>query len=416
MKRFHLRESEPMVLALSDVEAEALRRLGKALKGKQASWLAPSAHESERSAISCVQVATGGWRVDVSNCVGVVRVGDTQIEVEPKIPLDHLVFLMRAGIAAPRSTLDGSPGASTSTYLWDLVAEWYVNAAEQLLRRGLLKDYRSTIDEVQSIQGSPQPLETAQLFYRGVLGAVCEFDEFDEDSPLNRVVAAAARAVASSPLLGLDLRRRALRVHSRFDHVSDLLPGDLLVQVDRRSHYYGPPLNLAKHVLASIGRLPTSGEHLAWSFLIPTPNMVESGLRALLALHLAHRKVRKEALSLGGSQMTVNPDLVFDDDLVVGDIKYKTEIVEWSRSDLNQTVAFATAFRASAGVVIAFGDEYSVSLPTPVFGDLPVKFVRWCASASITPEAASLALASTIEDWLEVTERARRSLSKFRCI
>lgn len=103
--------------------------------------------------------------------------------------------------------------------------------------------------------------------------------------------------------------------------------------------------------------------------------------------------------------MTVNPDLVIDDDLVVGDIKYKTNIDEWSRPDLYQTVAFATAYRAAAGIVIGFGNEDSAPLPTPVFGDLPVRFVRWCAAESVTPEAAAASLAAMVDEWLVEAEQ-----------
>ncbi len=259
-------------------------------------------------------------------------------------------------------------------------------------------------DQVETLQGSPLPLETAQLFYRGVLGTVCEFDEFDENSPLNRVVAAAARAAASTPLLARDLRRRARRIYLRFERVTELQAEDMLVEVDRRSHYYMDSLSLAKDLLAAIGRLPTSGAHLAWSFLIPTPRMVEAGVRQVLSEHLPHRTIENKSLGLPGSTMSVNPDLVLDDGLIVGDIKYKTNISEWSRSDLYQTVAFATAYNAAAGVVVAFGDENSVPVPTPIFGGLPVRLLRWSTSPSVTPEAAAVSLAGGVDAWIKEVE------------
>ena len=93
--------------------------------------------------------------------------------------------------------------------LWDLVAAWFIDAAERLLRLGLIKDYREVNDVLPIARGRIRPIETARLYNSGRVALHCDFDEFDHDNALNRVVKAAALAVAGSKMLKPDLRRRS---------------------------------------------------------------------------------------------------------------------------------------------------------------------------------------------------------------
>src|SRR5205814_9710564 len=122
---------------------------------------------------------------------------------------------------------------------------------------------------------------------------------------------------------------------------------------DRRSGHYADALTLAKHVLHGQGRLFEHGVAPAWTFLIPTPRMVEDGLRNILAERLAPVwDVRKRGHQLQGSTLTFNPDFLFQDGLAVADVKYKLLGSHWTRPDLYEVLAFATAFKSTSCAVI----------------------------------------------------------------
>lgn len=107
-----------------------------------------------------------------------------------------------------------------------------------------------------------------------------------------------------------------------------------------------PAIALGRNLLRWTGRSLAEGGAAAWTFLIRTPEMVEAGVRSVLAERLGPGTVRKEGRQLVGSTLTFNPDLVFGGPAVaVGDVKYKLAGGDWDRSDLYQVVAFATAFR-----------------------------------------------------------------------
>jgi hypothetical protein len=397
------KDSEPV--DLSSLEVEALTRMGRRL-ASQTSWWGENEGESsgrETSAIKCVRAGDGRWRVRVDNAVGVVRVGNVQIVVEPKIPLSHLLYLMAEAGSLPRLDEERASLAADQS-LWALVAAWFTASAESLLRRGLIRDYQETRQDLSLIRGRVQPPRTATNFYVGRVAFDCEFDEFDIDTPLNRIVLAAARAVASSVLLASDVRRRAMSIAVRMDEgVQDLAAGDLRAAFDRRTAHYAEVIPLARHVLRSRGRTLAGGEELGWSFLIPTPALVEEGIRNVLNRGLTPKYwVKKRGRQLEGSTLTFNPDLVFGPSAAVGDVKYKLTSTTWNRADLYEVIAFGVAFRAERTCLVTFnqssGDRRFSDLRV---GDIRVSHLVWDADLARSPIDSADALVASARSWLQ---------------
>ena len=100
---------------------------------------------------------------------------------------------------------------------------------------------------------------------------------------------------------------------------------------------------------------------------------------------------------LGGlRQRSVNPDLVFDRDLAVGDVKYRLSVGSIPTAYLYQVASFATAFGSRKGAVIEFGtvgQEDTVEL-----GDLIVSSLVW--NISVDPASAADELAAALKSWL----------------
>jgi hypothetical protein len=77
------------------------------------------------------------------------------------------------------------------------------------------------------------PLSTARAFYVGRLESAREYEEFNTDTPLNRMLRAASRSVGASELLSWTDRRRALSSLARMPNVTELQAGDLRAQPGR---------------------------------------------------------------------------------------------------------------------------------------------------------------------------------------
>lgn len=395
-RHLDLVESRDSILELSDAEADALQAAGRQLVGSGKWWGAGEDGDKETSVLTCAPVGPGRWRVRVSDAVGVIGLSSLQISIEPKIPQAHLFYLLEASGDFPRLAPQRAMTLK-DLYLWELVLHWYVTELETLLRRGLLRDYEETRDVLPVLRGSIDAIGTAHGYYRGQLAFECVFDEFDFDSPPNRLLSAAARAVVAAPIRDPLLRRRAKRALARFENVGELRADDLRWRVERRAGYYATAATLAKHILHGVGRTLSGGKEPVTTFLIRTPEMVEAGLRTLLQRSLPDRKIEKRGIRLEGSTMTLNPDLVFDNGEVVGDVKYKLPGADWSRPDLYQLVAFATGFRAKDGILVHFATNTEDRLSSVLVGDTSLHAVSWLASRDVEPKEALRDLVEQLE-------------------
>ena len=407
MRIERLVESRGAVLDLSLDEAAALLEVGRRL-ASQDRWLRrrePEESATPASVIECIPFGHRRWSVRVPNAVGVIHIEDLHLVVEPKIPLRHLLYLFERSGAFPR--IDTSTAnLSTAESLWPLVAAWFLVALERLLRGGLSSGYRETRDELKVARGRIAPAPTSRAFMKGRVLLDCEYEDFDVDTPLNRVLKAAGMAVAGSAALDWDLRRRATRAMNHMEGIGRLGPNDLAAaRPERHTSRYAAPLQLAKHILLATGRGIEIGEEHGYAFLIRTPDMVEEGLRRVAGEALGGRvAVAKRTWFLRGSHHSLTPDIVFGN-MAVGDVKYKLWAGDWDRSDLYQLVTFATGFGVTEGLRLGFATVGS-SPQTVHVGPVRLSVCDWLCDGTVGPPDAERRFASAIQEWWGRVEAA----------
>jgi 5-methylcytosine-specific restriction endonuclease McrBC regulatory subunit McrC len=380
-------------------EVLALRETGLRLASKWL-WWGNAEPPANRSAIQLRPSETGAWFLKVPDAVGVIAIGALQIIVQPKIPLPHFLYLLSLSGRFPQLDLQRVRLAPNDS-LWSLVAAWFVSSMEHLLRRELVRDYLPAREELRMARGRIAAVQTANAFYAGRLGLHCAFDEFGFDSPLNRVLKAAAREISSSAALPWGIRRRAIAALTRMSEVGELQADDLRVRLDRRTAHYADPWALALHVLQATGRTVAHGGEKAWGFLIRTPEMIEDGLRAILIKSLGEERVQKKGIQLAGTSLTINPDLLFDKGRAVADVKYKLSSGEWHRPDLYQVIAFAEAFRAPAAALLRFRSPGIPEMTELAVGDKLITEITWHADDRLEPGEAAHQFAAATGAWLE---------------
>lgn len=317
-----------------------------------------------------------------------VAVDGLQLIIRPKIPQRHFLHIVSRSSRLPQiSDLPG--GLEKDVHFAALICQWFLVAIERILAEGLLRDYREIREETKAVRGRLLRLPTARLFYQGRLAVAAEFEEFDHDNALNRVLLAAARILVGASFLPEDLRRRALRAAAQMEGVGEITPTDLNAVLDRRSSYYHDGFLLAKEVIAASGRSLRRGERRSWTFLFRTPIPVEEGLRSIIRHGLRPVAVRNTSVALGGTTMRVHPDLVIGDLAAVGDVKYKTDRPGWDRGDLYQVVAFATAAGVETAVLVDFRRPDAGGLDPVWFDGVKVSNVSWPTDPALSPGEAS---------------------------
>jgi 5-methylcytosine-specific restriction endonuclease McrBC regulatory subunit McrC len=404
MRTVTITESGSARLQLTAEEALALQEAGRRLASDR-QWWGDEGTPTERTVIQCHHLTGDEWHVTINNAVGVVIIDNAlQINVRPKIPESHLLYLFTQSDVFPRFD-DGQGLGAVSESLWEVIAEWFVRATERVVRQDLIKDYEMFVDELTSVRGRVAALESAGAYYAGRMACVCEFDEFTVDTPLNRVLKAAAATVLASPRLSRNVRRRARSLLLRMTDVGILRHADISTQLDRRTAHYLDAYSLARHVLRKVGRSLSAGEVTIWTFLIRTPELVEAGLRQLIKRAIPEHTVVKQGLRLRPTAMTLNPDLVFGTTLAVADVKYKTATEEWKRPDLYQVVTFATAYRVIDAAVIEFAPPDTFALPSLLVGDVNVCHLTWPADGTVSPRDAADSLVTSVRAWLHLATR-----------
>lgn len=400
MRSIRFVESRPSELTLNAEEAATLRSLGQQF-ASTSSWWGVAEDSDEPSARTVIQVAPvreNIHRVTVMNMVGVIRLANLQLEVGPKIAEAHFLHLARQASRAPR-TSSTEVAIQAGSHFADVLAGWFLDATERLLRRGLRPDYLEFEEELPAVRGHLMALETALAIVQARPVAHCRFEELSEDAPLNRVIKAACQKLVHTPTLQNSTRTRARRVAYRIE-CSAMHPTDLLVRVDRASGAYKPAVQLAHLIHRGLAVCLQLGTQVGSAFLIRTPELIEAALRSIVKSALPDVFVTNKGRQLGQTGVKMNPDLVFNGGHAVGDIKYRHFGADWRRSDLYQAVAFATAFRSQHAAVIGFESATASGRPPAVqVGTVHVQPMAWHAEGSNSPEAAEHALQAEIRAW-----------------
>lgn len=406
----HLTEAAERTVSLTPAQAQALGELGRNLASKATHWSEYADSDEEdgpprnRAVIRCWATDDPHrWRVQVTDVIGLITIDGLQLEIRPKIPTQHFLHLMTRAGSFPR-VAEALADAEPDDHLWELVARAYVAETDDLLRLGLLRNYEEKSERLRVVRGRVHALATASDFYRGRIGATCTYEEFTVDTAFNRTLKAAASVIAGSSTLSFPLRRAGRRISLRLDEVGRLRPGDLAMPLERRLGHYRDAVTLARHIIRREGRSLTSGTTRSWSFLLRTPDLVESAVLQILQERLDSRHlVRKRGKKLPGSGLTVNPDLLFGRQLAVGDVKYKLAQGGWRRPDLYEVVAFAAAFRCRDATLIQFSD-HGAHRPSPaLIGEHRVVELVWRTDHNA--QTAEDDLVASVSSWLATCER-----------
>jgi 5-methylcytosine-specific restriction endonuclease McrBC regulatory subunit McrC len=226
---------------------------------------------------------------------------------------------------------------------------------------------------------------------------LCRFEEFSPDIPANRLLKSALLAGLRTGALDEAPAKRCRRLLARFEGVSEVVRADLDVQLTRELRSYAAAVQLAKHVLRGINRSLTEGAESAWCFLWRTPEAVEAGIREIVRSELGPGcRVHKTTASHG--ELTFNPDLVIGSG-AVGDVKYSVDSGGWRRSDVNQLLAFATAFAVTDTLLVNFSPVRLLPRTETV---TPVHLTRIAWNVGETVKAAEQSFRHDVRKWFAV--------------
>lgn len=348
MRHLQLTENQPaLAFDLAADEAEALAAL-------------------ELAIVSRVP-GSDSWDVAAGSKVGVARVGNLQVTVRPKIPIDRVVFMM--GYAQkPQFWRDHSVLLDIERDLADALAESFRRLATKALEQGLLHGYRSVNEALPVLRGRVRVGD--QISRRFGLGLPLEisYDEFTVDIAENQLLLAATTQLLRMPSVSAPVRRSLQRLRLQLTDVTPLVRGETRPRwiASRLNTRYQPALHLADLVLAGdsfdqrVGELQVSG--FVFDMWKIYEDFVCVALREAMTPYGGRSALQHEMHLDVACDVPMRPDFVWirnDVPTAVVDAKYKAEKPSgFPQADLYQLLAYCTVLGLRKGhLVYARGNE-----------------------------------------------------------
>lgn len=311
----------------------------------------------------------GRWRVTDVVRVGVVVLTDITIIVEPKTPVQSIVYMASLGQMQLAITADEIQHGAEH-FLPAALADALISSVETATKRGLIKGYRTVQESASVVRGH---WDVARQLARrpGLpLPIEIEYDDFAEDITENQILHTALRSLRDLPGLTSATKRRLTRLLVLFADVERLPRGLPLPAVinTRLNQHYARALQLAQVILDAVAWTHRDGTFRGGSFLVNMAlvfeRFVAHTLRAELYQHGFGLVMQDQQWWLDtGQQVTLRPDIVItraSSPVTVADTKYKVLTDAASsppNGDVYQALAYALALGVSdAHLLYAAGD------------------------------------------------------------
>jgi len=302
----------------------------------------------------------GLWTIKARGKVGVARVGDMEVWIAPKLPIARLLFLV--GYANGRKPLgwrdEDVVALDTAEGLVPVVARFLCHQAEQALRQGPLKGYRTVEESSPVLRGRLREADQLRRHHGRAIPMEIRYDDFTIDMPENQILLAAITRMVGVPRVRDEHRNRLAALRATLAGVTTPERAGSL------PHWHPNRLNQRYHAVLRLAEViwqATSPEHgvgslLASGFLFNLAKIFEDFLVGALSEELQARHGgaprRKPCYLDQARAVRMEPDLVWqrnDRPLAVIDAKYK---METPQADLYQLLAYCTALRLPRGLLV----------------------------------------------------------------
>lgn len=309
---------------------------------------------------------TGLWEITAGSKIGVVRAGDLQITITPKVSINRLVFMLGyalrpGGWATDEVLLDESHD------LMSAVAEAFSRLAIRALEQGLLNGYRSTEDTLPVLRGRLREDEQIRRRYGRLVPLEVRYDEFTADVAENQILLAAVTRLLRVPRLSAVARRQLLRLRLQLADVTLLGRGPEVPQwtPSRLNTRYQSGLRLAEMILAGDSFEHRVGSLVVTGYLFDMwrvyEDFVSAALKEAFIVHGGRMSLQEKWHLDAAEEIRMKPDLVWyrgDKPAAVIDAKYKAEKPEgFPDADLYQLLAYCTALGLEDGHLVYARDR-----------------------------------------------------------
>mgnify|MGYP000476037742 CR=1 FL=1 len=303
----------------------------------------------------------GRYEMRTGSQVGFVTLpGGRTLVIEPKVTIETLFALLAAVYDPAREFLREDPQAYTDvTALFEFVVRIFATQVEDLIARGVLRAYRSIVDDLVAVRGRLLMAET--LHRRPALRDrhACAYSHFTPDVEENRILRWTTFCLQPYRYKETSLAGRLRRVSGALSRVT--LDPEARQLFERLSFHrlndpYRPALALARLLLDHLTFSGTAGEEPFLAYLVDMDVLFERYVGVVLrqtawAWNVQVLEQRSRYLDVS-RQVEVKPDVILTwqgTPLLVLDAKYKLAAAQ---DDIYQMLAYCHALGLQEGVLV----------------------------------------------------------------
>ena len=246
--------------------------------------------------------------------------------------------------------------------LFELLMRQFLDGVSDIVRQGIARTYVDRQDNLIFLRGKLLLAEHIKRNTADKSRLYCEFDEFEIDRPINRLIKSALEIVAKSTkdASNQQLCRELLFWFDGVPSSQDIASEFRAVRYDRFVQHYQPVMPLCHLILEGLNPLTKPGETKAISMLFPMHQVFEDYVSAKLKTQLRGWEVRSQVSRqslveehMGSKWFRLNPDLEFRQTKrkMIGDAKWKIidqhdriSKYQISQSDMYQLFAYAKKY------------------------------------------------------------------------
>lgn len=325
-------------------------------------------------------LARGFRRLETKQVCGIIAVPGITLEILPKLRDDDgalratLVRMIAVAFDVPLSEGQIAQMGAQDNDLLQAFINLFVTRLAQQVRAGLTRAYVAEEDVLPKLRGS---LDVRQQIARRAVDPSrlhCRFDEFSENTPLNRVLKTCLSHIASF-VRSEPLRRRIVSLTERFAEIpSGRDPLKERVVWNRTTERFRQAHALARMLLEAEWQNTTSGQIAGLALLFPMNLLFERYVSRWLQRVLPAGSIsvqRRQHTLLQHGAYPLIPDIVIETDhgpLVI-DTKWKDvgdqsgSDPSVSQADLYQLASYGAVYGASR-VILLYPGMGQDRLPT----------------------------------------------------
>jgi 5-methylcytosine-specific restriction enzyme subunit McrC len=278
--------------------------------------------------------------------IGIIRVGDIQIKVMPKFPVNNLFYLLglHDGIKFDSDTVN----IAESRDITDLIFESFLRNATASTSRGLLTGYRRVEETSKVLHGRVLIGEQLKKRFGHMYPVEVAFDEFTENIPENIELNMAITKAMKFGNLTADQHRDYRHLSRKFSEI-DASNAELRWTKNRHNIHYWNSLVLAELINSGKGFYEELGGLAVSGFTVDMYRVFEKFLLRELKQRIEKHGgvVETKYLHLDEeNRQRAQIDIMWRKDgkiKFIADAKYKDPASNWE-SALYQVNTYATAF------------------------------------------------------------------------